>query len=114
MLTDIAYDIGDMLDGKMHQTTLRLSPDLWQALEEECKRLGVSVAQYLREAAVARLAYTAGRRGVPEYEAALEGAGSPLSDSLALTAQSAMARRQARHVREHSQRLRMARLASRT
>jgi hypothetical protein len=61
----------------MHQTTLRLSPDLWAALEDECARLGVSVAQYLREAAIARLAYSAGREGDPDYEAALVYAGIP-------------------------------------
>jgi hypothetical protein len=61
----------------MHQTTLRLSPDLWEALDQESARLGVSVAQYLREAAIARLAYFAGREGDPDYEAALARAGVP-------------------------------------
>jgi hypothetical protein len=70
-LTDIAYAIGQMLDGKMHQTTVRFGPDLWQAMEHECARLGVSAAQYLREAALARLAYTGGRAGFPAYELAL-------------------------------------------
>jgi hypothetical protein len=60
-----------MLDGKMHQTTVRFGPDLWQAMERECARLGVSAAQYLREAALARLAYTGGRAGFPAYELAL-------------------------------------------
>jgi hypothetical protein len=60
----------------MHQTTVRFGPDLWAALEDECARLGVSVAQYLREAAIARLAYTAGRTGQPDYEFALIGAGA--------------------------------------
>jgi hypothetical protein len=58
----------------MHQTTVRFGPDLWEALEVECGRLGVSVAQYLRESALARLAYTAGRRGEEDYELALAGA----------------------------------------
>jgi hypothetical protein len=60
----------------MHQTTVRFGPDLWEALEVECGRLGVSAAQFLREAAVARLSYTAGRRGEPEYELALVEAGA--------------------------------------
>ena len=59
----------------MHQTTVRFGPDLWEQLEIECSRLGVSAAQFLREAAVARLAYTAGRRGETDYESALAGAG---------------------------------------
>jgi hypothetical protein len=62
----------------MHQTTVRFGADLWDALEQECARLGVSVAQYLREAALARLVYAAGKRGDGEFELALELAtGSP-------------------------------------
>jgi len=60
----------------MHQTTVRFSPDLWAALEVECSRLGISSAHYLREAALARLAYTAGLRGNPDYEEALVEAGA--------------------------------------
>ena len=60
-----------MRDGRMHQTTVRFSPDLWEALAAECSRLGVSAAQYLREAAVARLSYTAGQRGEEPYERAI-------------------------------------------
>ena len=47
----------------MHQTTLRFPEDLWEFLEQEARSLGVSVAQYVREAALARAAYDAGRRG---------------------------------------------------
>jgi hypothetical protein len=66
-----------MRDGNMHQTTVRFGPDLWEALEHECGRLGVSAAQYVREAAVGRLAYTAGRTGaVRAYEQALVAAGA--------------------------------------
>ena len=49
----------------MHQTTLRFPQDLWDFLEQEAKGLGVSIAQYVREAALARAAYDAGRRGDP-------------------------------------------------
>jgi hypothetical protein len=135
--TDIAYAIGQMLDGKMHQTTVRFGPDLWQAMERECARLGVSAAQYLREAALARLAYTGGRAGFPAYELALTSAGagelpesvesayrdasSPgvtawrtggtsetMTDSSAVIAQSRQARAQAREVRRHSEEVRTA------
>jgi hypothetical protein len=61
-----------MQSGKMHQTTVRFGTDLWEALERECSRLGLSVAQYVREAALARLVYAAGRRGDDEFELALE------------------------------------------
>jgi hypothetical protein len=57
---------------KMHQTTVRFGPDLWTALEKECGRLGVSVAQYVRESALTRIVYAAGRRGDEEFESALE------------------------------------------
>jgi hypothetical protein len=56
----------------MHQTTVRFGSDLWTALEDECERLGVSVAQYLRESALTRLVYASGRRGDEEFELALE------------------------------------------
>jgi hypothetical protein len=77
-----------MRDGRMHQTTVRFGPDLWEALEDECSRLGVSAAQYLREAALARLSYTAGRRGDAEYaeaysqveSALVEGAGQAVAE----------------------------------
>jgi hypothetical protein len=57
---------------KMHQTTVRFGADLWDALEREGERLGVSVAQYVREAALARLVYSAGRRGDDAFDLALE------------------------------------------
>lgn len=47
----------------MHQTTVRFGSDLWESLERESEELGVSVAQFVREAALARLMYNAGRRG---------------------------------------------------
>jgi hypothetical protein len=56
----------------MHQTTVRFGSDLWEALEREGERLGVSVAQYVREAALARLVYAAGRRGDEEFDLALD------------------------------------------
>ena len=63
--------MGAVATRKMHQTTVRFGPDLWEALEQECEQLGVSVAQYLREAALTRLVYAAGRRGDHDFEAAL-------------------------------------------
>jgi PAS domain S-box-containing protein len=56
----------------MHQTTLRFGPALWAELEEAARVGGTSIAQFVREAAVARLAYTAGRQGDPGLERALE------------------------------------------
>lgn len=65
----------------MHQTTVRFTPDLWEALEVECGRLGISAAQYLREAALARLSYTAGQRGDRDYGRALAVAGAAAGPS---------------------------------
>jgi hypothetical protein len=102
----------------MHQTTVRFSPDLWVALEEECARLGISAAQYVREAALARLSYTAGRRADAAYALALADAGVPAgadprqesADQVlaiaAVSAQSDQVRRRAREVREQAAELR--------
>jgi hypothetical protein len=117
----------------MHQTTVRFGPDLWEALEAECAGIGVSIAQYLREAALARMAYTAGRRRESGYEEALLQAGAPSPvdalpleyelaamqaeraaraaneqslDAVAVIAQGDQVRTHARAVRAESQRLR--------
>lgn len=57
----------------MHQTTVRFGADLWQELEAEAARLGVSSAQFVRDAALARLSYDAGRRDEPGGEPASGG-----------------------------------------
>lgn len=46
----------------MHQTTVRFSAELWEMLEDEAERAGVSVAHFVRDAALSRLAYAAGVR----------------------------------------------------
>jgi hypothetical protein len=101
-LRDIAVDIGatvvaQMADRKMHQTTVRFGADLWEALEIECAQLGVSVAQFVRESALARLMYMAGRRGESAYDAAFERA--TLEDA-GPWAQGQVARRRGRELRE--------------
>jgi hypothetical protein len=118
----------------MHQTTVRFGPDLWEALEAECARLGMSAAQYLREAALARLSYMAGQRGDKDYERALEDAGvalvhatSPADEgsaerrataaiseqrrlATAVSAQGKRARSRARELRAQTDELRVVRL----
>ena len=76
----------------MHQTTVRFGSDLWDAIEVECGRLGVSAAQFVREATLARLAYTAGRRGELEYERALTSVGAPSGSKEAAARELAEAR----------------------
>jgi Ribbon-helix-helix protein, copG family len=41
-------------------TTIRFPSDLWEQLEREARRQGISTAQYVRDAALYRVAFTAG------------------------------------------------------
>jgi GAF domain len=52
----------------MKATTVRFGEDLWSMLERESRRLGVSSAQFVREATIIRLAMLAGSRGDPDAE----------------------------------------------
>jgi len=52
----------------MKATTVRFGEDLWGMLERESRRLGVSAAQFVREAAIMRVAMLVGRRGDPDAE----------------------------------------------
>lgn len=103
----------------MHQTTVRFGGDLWDALEVEAERLGVSVAQYVRDAALSRLSYEAGRRdelegsGEPAapraagyVRAAQDRAAEELSESSALWAQGRQTRQRAAELRTQTERTR--------
>lgn len=46
----------------MRATTIRFTPELWEMLQREAGKEGVSVAQYVRDAALFRVAYGAGVR----------------------------------------------------
>ncbi|NLT06347.1 MAG: hypothetical protein GXY03_08550 [Solirubrobacterales bacterium] len=61
----------------MKATTIRFTPELWALLQREADREGVSVAQYVRDAALFRVAYSAGARRegeLPEQVVAALGA----------------------------------------
>src|SRR3954453_4951220 len=58
----------------MKLTTLRIGEDLWALLELEAAHAGVSVSQYIREAALARAAASAGARGEVPFELIINGA----------------------------------------
>jgi hypothetical protein len=45
----------------MRAMTVRFSEDLWQLLEDEATRQGISAAQFVRDATIVRLAFLAGR-----------------------------------------------------
>jgi hypothetical protein len=44
----------------MRATTIRFPNDLWEQLEREAQKQGISVAQYVRDAALYRVAFSAG------------------------------------------------------
>jgi hypothetical protein len=52
----------------MKVTSVRFGSDLWELLEGEAARVGVSVSQYLREAALARATAAAAARGEAPFE----------------------------------------------
>jgi hypothetical protein len=47
------------------QTTVRFSEGVYRLVEREARQAGVTVAQYVREATLARAAYAAGQREDP-------------------------------------------------
>lgn len=55
----------------MHVSTVRFGDDLWEALDREARREGVSVAQFVRDAALLRIATLAARRGDDDALASL-------------------------------------------
>lgn len=59
----------------MRATTIRFPNDLWEQLEREAKKQGISVAQYVRDAALYRVAFSAG--AASEWGSREERAGPP-------------------------------------
>jgi hypothetical protein len=103
----------------MQATLIRFGPELLVELKKEAKLSGVSVAQYVREAVVARMAYTAGLRGDPSYglsrapdaqPSGLRTAGVRVradaarvrSESTAVRAESMQAKEQTRRIKERT------------
>jgi hypothetical protein len=65
---------------RMRVTTVRISEDLWDLLAREAQLGGVSVSQYVREAALARAVASAAVRGEEPFEL-LAGGIRELADS---------------------------------
>ena len=102
----------------MHQTTVRFSSQLWDELRRTADREGISVAQYLRDAAVIRMTYEAAggertARDEPARTASPASSGDRLaslreeirdtrSESSAVWAQGEHARARASALREQS------------
>lgn len=96
----------------MHQTTIRFDSQLWQRIETQSARAGVSAAQYIRDATLIRLTHGTGsaepatiapddglRR---DASLALERSDSVGMDSRAVWAQARQARERARSLRAAS------------
>ena len=58
----------------MRATTIRFTPELWALLQREAER----EAQYVRDAALFRVAYSAGERGERDDQAATAAPSPPL------------------------------------
>jgi GAF domain-containing protein len=56
----------------MRATTVRFGEDLWALLEREAATQGVSSAQFVRDAAILRLAHLAAERDAPETRLSIE------------------------------------------
>ena len=65
----------------MRATTIRFTPELWALLQREATREGVSVAQYVRDAALFRVAYSAGVRREQGSDEAANGLSDPVPQS---------------------------------
>lgn len=78
----------------MRVSAIRFGADLWQLLEQEAARVGVSVAQYVREASLARASAAAAARGEDIYE--LLGQADPTHGQRSSKAPGSEPRRQAR------------------
>lgn len=66
----------------MKVTTIRFGRDLWALLEQEAELAGVSVSQYIREAALMRATAAAVARGKEPFEL-LASTHSPLAELVA-------------------------------
>ena len=71
--TAIGTGWGDIVPAMpMRATTVRFGDDLWALLEREAAEQGVSSAQFVRDAAILRLAHLAAERGAPESQLSIE------------------------------------------
>ncbi|HEX6457769.1 MAG TPA: ribbon-helix-helix domain-containing protein [Thermoleophilaceae bacterium] len=102
-------------DLKSHQTTIRFSPSQWEALENAARDRDMSVAQYVRDAARARLEEDAALASSERHRAFAEGVEHAREHSLgeaesavALWEQGRQARERAKDLREQSLRQRSA------
>jgi hypothetical protein len=94
----------------MHQTTVRFGADLWRELVREADRTGVSVAQYVRDATLVRLARNSalwdsepGPIAAADTHASRIAYEDTIASSNALAAQAGLAQRRARRLRRDAE-----------
>lgn len=100
---------------KEHQTTIRFSDEMWEALVAAASALDVSAAQYVRDATRAQLERDGSRPGASgqgnkmrrEVEEARKVSEGHAESTLALWEQGRIARERARLLREESRRRRL-------
>lgn len=99
---------------QMHQTTIRFDSELWGRIDTESRRIGVSAAQYIRDATLVRLTREAdwalGLTGQPAVPfpvatAAISASDAIGTENVAVWAQARQARERARDLRESARRL---------
>ncbi len=102
---------------QMHQTTIRFDSELWGRIDAESRRIGVSAAQYIRDATLVRLTReadwalgpsAAGEPPVvpfPIAAAAISASDVIGTESSAVWAQARQARERARDLRDDARRL---------
>lgn len=95
----------------MHQTTVRFDSQLWRRIDTESRRIGVSAAQYIRDATLIRLTSEQApsdvvtERGGASAAAAISAAETIATESQAVWSQARLARQRAQALREASRRL---------
>jgi|1186.fasta_scaffold472604_2 hypothetical protein len=91
---------------RMKATLVRFGPELYEELRAEAGRAGVSIAEYVREAVVARMAYSAGRRGDTTYgEAARSAAARARAEAAKVREESSAVRAENRQARGQARRV---------
>src|SRR3954451_12104726 len=90
----------------MRATLVRFGPELYEDLRAEAARAGVSIAEYVREAVVARMAYTAGRRCDATYgQAARDAAARVRAEAAKVREESSAVRAENKQARGHSRKV---------
>ena len=92
----------------MRATLVRFGEEQFEELKVEAAREGVSVAQFVREAVVARIAYARGRRADGQDDGRLANASRVRTDARRVRSESDALRAEGAQARTQAERLRAA------